>query len=101
MKPVNKMRPVHPGEVLREEFLVPLGMSAHALAVELKVPAPRINEIVRERRAVTPDTALRLARYFGTTAQFWLNLQTSYDLKITEREVGSKIAKEVRSRRVA
>jgi len=101
MKPMNKMRPVHPGEVLREEFLVPLGMSAHALAVELKVPAPRINEIVRERRAVTPDTALRLARYFGTTAQFWLNLQTSYDLKITEREVGSKIAKEVRSRRVA
>lgn len=101
MKPMNKMRPIHPGEVLHEEFLVPLGMSAHALAMELKVPAPRINEIVRERRAVTPDTALRLARYFGTTAQFWLNLQTSYDLKITEREVGSKIAKEVRSRRVA
>lgn len=101
MKPTNKMRPIHPGEVLREEFLVPLGMSAHALAMELKVPAPRINEVVRERRAVTPDTALRLARYFGTTAQFWLNLQTSYDLKITERQVGSKIAKEVRSRLVA
>jgi addiction module HigA family antidote len=95
------MRPIHPGEVLREEFLVPLGMSAHALALELKVPAPRINEIVRERRAVTPDTALRLARYFGTTPQFWLNLQTSYDLRIAEREVGSKIAKEIRSRRVA
>jgi addiction module HigA family antidote len=95
------MRPVHPGEVLREEFLVPLGMSAHALALELRVPAPRINEIVRERRAVTPETALRLARYFGTTAQFWLNLRTSYDLKIAEREVGSKVAKEVRSRRVA
>jgi addiction module HigA family antidote len=92
------MRPVHPGEVLREEFLVPLGMSAHALAMELKVPAPRINEIVRERRAVTPETALRLARYFGTTPQFWLNLQTSYDLKITERQVGSKIAKEVHLR---
>jgi antitoxin HigA-1 len=101
MKPANKMRPIHPGEVLREEFLVPLGLSAHALALELKVPAPRINEIVRERRSVTPDTALRLARYFGTTAQFWLNLQTSFDLKITERAVGAKIAKEVRSRRVA
>ncbi len=101
MKPTNKMRPVHPGEVLWEEFLVPLGMSAHALALELRVPAPRINEIVRERRSVTPETALRLARYFGTTAQFWLNLQTSYDLKITERQVGSKIAKEVHSRLVA
>lgn len=101
MSPTNKMRPIHPGEVLREEFLVPLGMNAHALAMELKVPAPRINEIVRERRAITPDTALRLARYFGTTPQFWLNLQTSYDLKITQREVGSKIAKEVHSRLVA
>jgi addiction module HigA family antidote len=95
------MRPVHPGEVLREEFLMPLGMSAHALAMELKVPAPRINEIVRERRSVTPDTALRLARYFGTTARLWLNLQTSYDLKIAERQVGSKIPKEVHSRLVA
>jgi addiction module HigA family antidote len=84
MTPKNKMRPVHPGEVLREEFLAPLGMSVNALAMELKVPAPRMNDIVRERRAVSPDTALRLARYFGTTAQFWLNLQTSYDLKITE-----------------
>ena len=65
MKPTNKMRPIHPGEVLREEFLLPLEMSAHALALELKVPAPRINEIVRERRTITPDTALRLARYFG------------------------------------
>jgi antitoxin HigA-1 len=101
MSPTNKMRPIHPGEVLREEFLVPLGMNAHALAMELKVPAPRINEIVRERRAITPDTALRLARYFGTTPQFWLNLQTSYDLKITQREVGSRIAREVHSRLVA
>jgi addiction module HigA family antidote len=95
------MRPIHPGEVLREEFLVPLGMSAHALALELKVPAPRINDIVRERRAVTPDTALRLARYFGTTPQFWLNLQTSYDLKIAERELGTKIEREVHTRLVA
>lgn len=101
MSPTNKMRPIHPGEILREEFLVPLDMSAHALAMERKVPAPRVNEIVHERRAITPDTALRLARYFGTTAEFWLNLQTSYDLKVTERRVGSRIAKEVRSRRVA
>ncbi len=101
MKPTNRMRPIHPGEILREEFLVPLGMSAHALALELKVPAPRINDIVRERRSITPDTALRLARYFGTTAQFWLNLQTSYDLKIAEREMGSKIEREVHARLVA
>ena len=101
MNPKNKMRPIHPGEVLREEFLAPLEMSAHALALELKVPAPRINDIVRERRTITPDTALRLARYFGTTPQFWLNMQTSYDLKITEQEVGSKIAKKVHTRLVA
>jgi addiction module HigA family antidote len=101
MNPIDKMRPVHPGEILREEFLKPLEMSAHALAMELKVPAPRINEIVRERRAITSDTALRLARYFGTTAQFWLNLQTSYDLRITEGQVGSKITKEIHSRLVA
>ena len=97
----NKMRPIHPGEILREEFLVPLALTAHALAMELKVPAPRINDIVRERRAITPDTALRLARYLGTTAQFWLNLQTSYDLKITEKAVGSKIKNEVHTRLVA
>lgn len=101
MNPINRMRPIHPGEVLREEFLVPLGMSAHALALDLKVPAPRINDIVRERRAVTPDTALRLARYFGNTPQFWLNLQTSYDLKIAEREAGAKIERQVQARRVA
>lgn len=101
MRPINKMRPIHPGEVLREEFLLPLGMSAHALALELKVPAPRINDIVRERRAVTPDTALRLARYFGTTAQFWLNLQTSYELKVAERELGARIAREVQTRPAA
>ena len=67
--PKNGMRPIHPGEILREEYLVPLGMSAHALAIALRVPAPRINDIVRERRGITPDTALRLARYFGTTPE--------------------------------
>lgn len=91
----NKMRPIHPGEILREEYLAPLGMSAHALAMALHVPAPRINDVVRERRAVTPDTALRLARYFDTTAQFWLNLQSAYDLKLTESEAGSRITEEV------
>lgn len=101
MNPKNNMRPIHPGEVLREEFLLPLGMSAHALALELKVPAPRINDIVRERRAVTPDTALRLARYFGTTPDFWLGLQTAYDLKVAERELGARINREVQAREAA
>jgi addiction module HigA family antidote len=101
MNPNNKMRPIHPGEILREEFIIPLGMSAHALALELKVPAPRINEIVRERRRITPDTALRLARYLGTTPQFWMNLQTSYDLKFAEIKIGAKIATEVHMRLAA
>ena len=92
----NKMRPIHPGEILREDFLAPLEMSANALAMALHVPAPRINDIVRERRAVTPDTALRLARYFDTTAQFWLNLQSSFDLKQAENESAERIAEEVR-----
>lgn len=76
-------------------------MTPHALALALKVPAPRVNEIVRERRSITPDTALRLARYFGTTPQFWLNLQTSYDLKLVELEIGPKIEREVQARQVA
>ena len=95
---MNKMRPIHPGEVLREEVLEPLGLTAHALAQALRVPAPRVNEIVRERRGVSPDTALRLARHFGTTPQFWLNLQASYDLKIVIREAGAKIEREVEPR---
>jgi antitoxin HigA-1 len=97
----NKMRPIHPGEILREEFLVPLGMSANALALALHVPAPRINDVVRERRGVTPDTALRLARFFDTTAEFWLNLQSAFDLKQAEQAVGGKIAEEVRPLRKA
>ncbi len=94
------MRPIHPGEVLREEFLDPLGMTAHALAQALRVPAPRVNDLVRERRRVTPDTALRLARYFDTSPQFWLNLQASYDLKIALREAGKRIEREVEPRAV-
>lgn len=97
----NKMRPIHPGEILREEYLIPLGMTAHALALELKVPAPRINDIARERRSITPDTALRLSRYFNTSPEFWLNLQTVYNLKIARKKLGSKIDKEVQIRRAA
>ncbi len=94
--PRNKMRPIHPAETIREEYLVPLKMTSHALSIALRVPAPRINDIVRERRAVTPDTALRLARYFGTSAQFWLSLRSSFDLKQAESEAGRKIAAEIR-----
>ncbi|MFD2232952.1 HigA family addiction module antitoxin [Phaeospirillum tilakii] len=88
----------HPGEILREEFLTPLGISAHRLAIELRVPATRIGDILRERRAVSADTALRLARYFGTSAQFWINLQTAYDLSKAEAETGALIAEEVKPR---
>lgn len=91
----QKMRPVHPGEILREEFLLPLGMTPNALSIELRVPAPRINEVVRKRRGITTDTALRLARFFNTTPQFWLNLQTSFNLKQTEMAVGEKIENEI------
>jgi antitoxin HigA-1 len=98
MTPINRMRPVHPGEILREDFLGPLEMSVNALAQALRVPSTRLHEIVKERRAVTPDTALRLARYFGGDAQSWLNLQASYDLKVAERELGPAIESEVKPR---
>jgi antitoxin HigA-1 len=101
MAPTNGLRPVHPGEVLREDFLIPLGLSVNALAVALHVPATRLHEIVKERRAITPDTALRLARYFGGDAQSWLNLQTAFDLKTAEQSLREKIASEVRPREAA
>ena len=91
----NGMRPVHPGEVLREDFLKPLQMSANALSKALRVPAGRINDIVLERRGVTSDTALRLALFFGGDAQSWLNLQQTYDLKVTEREKSKQIEAEI------
>jgi len=91
----NGMRPVHPGEVLQEDFLKPLGMSANALAKALHVPAPRINEVVRKRRGVSADTAMRLARYFGGDARSWLNLQTAYDLRIAEISNARRIVREV------
>lgn len=98
MTPSNGMRPVHPGEILREDFLAPLGMSVNALAQALRVPATRLHEIVKERRAVTPDTALRLARYFGGDAQSWMNLQASYDLKVVQHDAGASIEQEIRPR---
>jgi len=91
----NGMRPVHPGEVLREDFLAPLGMSANALAKALNVPAPRVNDIVRERRGVSADTAMRLARYFGGDARSWLNLQAAYDLRVAEIENAKRIEREI------
>ncbi|PUA29191.1 MAG: addiction module antidote protein, HigA family [Cellvibrio sp. 79] len=96
--PTNKMRPIHPGEILREEYIVPLGMSVNALAQELRVPATRLHEIVNERRAITADTALRLAYYFGGDAQSWLNLQSTYDLKLIELERGAEIKKQISPR---
>lgn len=91
----NGMRPVHPGEVLREDFLKPLDMSANALAKALRVPTPRINDVVRERRGVTADTAMRLARYFGGDARSWLNLQTAYDLRVAEISNAKRIVREI------
>jgi addiction module HigA family antidote len=87
--------PIHPGEFLREDFLVPLGLSANALALALRVPVTRISEIVRERRGITADTALRLARYFGTTPDFWMKMQMSYDLALASREVTARIELEI------
>ncbi len=81
----NKMRPIHPGEILREEFMIPLGMTSHALSKALHVPPSRVSDIVQEKRGITADTALRLARYFGGDPQSWMNLQTAYDLKLAAR----------------
>lgn len=91
----KKLAPVHPGEILLEEFLKPMGISQNRLALRIGVPARRINEIVLGKRRITADTALRLSRYFGTTAKFWLGLQTDYDLDIAEDEIGEKIEREV------
>src|SRR5690242_5106894 len=92
----RKLRPIHPGEVLALDFLGPLGLSQYRLAKDISVPARRINEIVHGLRAISADTALRLARYFGTTDRFWLNLQSRYDLEIERDHLGAKLAKEVR-----
>ena len=88
---------VHPGEVLRKEFLNPLGWSVNKLAASLRVPTQRINEIVRERRSISADTALRLAQFFGTTPEFWINLQTFYDLRKASKENGALIQREIQA----
>jgi addiction module HigA family antidote len=94
----KKVDPIHPGEILREDFLVPLGISAHGLARELRVPVTRVSEILRGRRAISADTALRLARYFGTSDELWLGLQAEYDLRVARRDKGREIAQGVRPR---
>ena len=91
----NRMRPIHPGEILREDFLKPLQMSANALSKALHTHRGRVNDIVLERRGVTPDTALRLARYFVRNAQSWFNLQQSYDLKVTQKQKAKQIKAEI------
>jgi antitoxin HigA-1 len=92
----RKLAPIHPGEVLALDFLEPLGISQYRLAKDISVPARRINEIVHGNRAISADTALRLARYFGTSDRFWLNLQARYDLEIERDHLGAKLEKEVR-----
>lgn len=89
----NGMRPIHPGEVLREEFLTPLGLTPHALALALQVSAPRINDVVRERRGVTADTALRLAAFFGTSAEFWMGLQADHDMATTRATLADALSR--------
>ena len=91
----EKMKPIHPGEVLLEEFLKPMGLSQNRLAIDMRVPPRRINEIVHGKRRITADTALRLARYFNMSAEFWLGLQMDYDLDVATDELGANIAREV------
>jgi len=93
---MEKLTPVHPGEVLRDDFLVPSNITANRLALDIRVSASRIGEIINGRRSITAETALRLARYFGTTAQFWINLQSHYDLQVAEDESAEAIARDVR-----
>jgi antitoxin HigA-1 len=92
----KKLKPVHPGEILREEFMKPLGLSMNKLALDLRVPVTRIAEIAHERRSITADTAMRLARYFKTTAVFWMNLQMRYDLEVAEDEHAGRVERDVR-----
>lgn len=96
----KKMAPVHPGEILREDFMKPLQLSMNRLALELRVPLTRVADIYHERRNITADSALRLGRYFHTSARFWLNLQAAYDLDSAEERLGPMIEREVRQRTV-
>jgi len=87
----NGMRPIHPGEVLREEFLIPMKLTAHSLAIALHVPAPRINDIARERRAVSADTAMRLARFFNMSPEFWMGLQADYEMALAREQLAEEL----------
>ncbi len=87
--------PIHPGEILLEEFLEPLGISQYRLAKEIHVPPRRINEIIHGKRGISPDTALRLSRFFGMSERFWLNLQTRYDIEMTKRKIGEQLQSEI------
>jgi len=98
---VEKLHPVHPGEVLFEEFIKPMNLSQNRLAIEIGVDARRVNEIVLGTRSVTADTALRLARYFGVSPQFWLGLQAEYDLDVAMDKLGNRLEREVRPRQIA
>lgn len=97
----KKQQPIHPGEILQEEFLKPLGITEYRLSKDISVPARRVNEIVHGERAVSVDTALRLGKYFGVSAEFWLNLQTHYDLEETAGRLGKKLQREVRVLEIA
>src|SRR5207302_2867089 len=94
----RRLPPIHPGEILREDFMVPLGISMNKLALDLRVPVTRIAEIVHERRGITPDTDLRLGRYFNTSARFWRNAQAAYDLEVAQDKLESAVGREVRPR---
>ena len=100
-KKTKTMPPIHPGETLLEDFLKPLDLTANRLAMKLVVPATRVNDIVRGKRAITADTALRLSRYFGTTPQFWTNLQANYDLELAADARGAEISDRIRPHHAA
>ncbi len=91
----KKLKPVHPGEILRQEFMAPLGLSMNKMAMDLRVPVTRIADIIHERRGITADTALRFARYFKNSPTFWMNLQTRYDLEVAEDEIAAKVERDV------
>jgi len=92
----RKLKPVHPGEILREEFMIPLGLTMNRVAMDLRVPVTRIADIANEKRGITADTALRFARYFRNSPTFWMNLQTRYDLEVAEDEIAYKVERDVR-----
>ena len=92
----RRLPPVHPGQILRDDYLIPMGLSVYRLAQELRIPRPRLNDVVLGRRGVTVDTTLRLGYYFGTTPEFWINLQTRYDLDVADRTVRRQIEQEIK-----